>query len=92
MHTQKLYKFGCLSVTVIGKGVFIGSGELVSNIGQMSAEERKTAYNDAMKQLRGAVRIANAQSNITMYGWNDRRNQLISVAEVVCKELKRSMN
>ena len=86
----KSYKFGHLSVTVIGHGVFIGSNELVSSIAQLSAEERKAAYKDANKQLRGAIRVANAQNNVSMYGWDDRRNQLISVAEVVCKELKRS--
>lgn len=29
---------------------------------------------------------AKRENNVTVYGWNDRRDQLIDVAEVVCRE------
>jgi hypothetical protein len=90
-QTINTYTFGPLTVRVQGLGVYLGGKHLQAACDALSAEQLKQANREAWRQRKSAVRIANRQSNVSVYGWNDRRDQLIDVAEVVCKETWRRM-
>lgn len=85
------YVFGPLKVRVKGLGVYTGGEHLRAACDALSAAELKQANREAWRQRDSAVRVANRQNNVTVYGWNDRRDQLIDVAEVVCRETWRRM-
>lgn len=85
------YTFGPLKVAVQGLGVYLGGKHLQAACDALSREELKQANREAWRQRNSAVRIANRQSNVTVYGWNDRRDQLIDVAEFVCRETWKRM-
>lgn len=83
VHT---YTFGALKVHVKGLGVYLGDKHLEAACDALTAEELRTANREAWRQRNSAVRIANGQCNVSLHGWNDRRDQLIDVAGIVCKE------
>ena len=80
------YTFGPLKVRVQGLGVYLGGKHLQAACEALSLEELQQANREAWRQRRSAVRAANRENNVSVYGWNDRRDQLIDVAEVVCRE------
>lgn len=80
------YTFGPLKVVVQGPGVYLGGERLRAACDRLTVAELKQANKEAWRQRKSAVRVANRQRNVTVYGWNDRRDQLIDVAEVVCRE------
>jgi hypothetical protein len=80
------YAFGPLKVRVQGLGVYFGGEHLRAACDRLTVADLKVANREAWRQKRSAVRVANRQSNVTVYGWNDRRDQLIDVAEVVIRE------
>lgn len=80
------YAFGPLEFGVVGLGVFTGHDNLRARIQLLTKEEAKQANSAAWKQRKTATRIANRQCNVSRYGWDDARDQLIEVAEVVCRE------
>lgn len=85
------YTFGALQFSIKGKGVFVGCDKLRARIATLSLDEAREANRAAWKQRKSAVRIANLQNNVSKYGWNDARDQLIDVCEVVCRETWRRM-
>lgn len=93
MNTQSAqkYSFGPLTLTVKGLGVYLGGDNLQSALDVLSSAELKQVNREAWRQRNNAVRIANRQSNVSAYGWNDRRDQLIDVANVVCRETWKRM-
>jgi hypothetical protein len=80
------YTFGPLTFTVTGLGLFLGCDKLNELIAKLSPAELKQANREAWRQRDSATRVANRQSNVSIYGWNDARDQLIEVAAVVCRE------
>ncbi len=80
------YTFGPLQFSVRGLGVFVGGDALIARIGALSPDELRQANREAWRQRNSATRVANRQSNVSVYGWNDARDQLIEVATVVCRE------
>lgn len=80
------YTFGPLRVSVRGLGVYLGGEHLRAACDRLTVDELKQANRAAWRQRDSAVRIANRQNNVTVYGWNDKRDQLIDVAEYVCRE------
>lgn len=83
---SRAYVFGPLQFSVRGLGVFVGCQKLRERIATLSHAEAKEANRAAWRQRRSAVRVANRQSNVSMYGWDDARDQLIEVCDVVCRE------
>lgn len=80
------YRFGPLTVAVRGLGVYLGGEHLKAACDALSLDDLKRVNREAWRQRRSAVRIANQQCNVSVYGWNDRRDQLIEVTEAVCRE------
>lgn len=80
------YQFGPLSVAVQGLGVYLGGEHLRAACDKLTVADLRVANREAWKQRRAATRAANRENNVTVYGWNDRRDQLIDVADVVCRE------
>ena len=80
------YTFGPLKVAVQGLGVYLGGRHLQAACDALNREELKQANREAWRQRRSAVRAANRENDVTRFGWNDRRDQLIDVAEIVCPE------
>lgn len=85
------YTFGPLKVAVQGLGVYLGGKHLQAACDALSRDELKQANREAWQQRRSATRAANRENNVTVHGWNDRRDQLIDVAEVVCRETWKRM-
>ena len=85
------YTFGPLSFGVRGLGVFVGCDKLRERIATLSQAELKQVNREAWRQRNSATRIANRQSNVSVYGWNDARDQLIDVATEVCRETWKRM-
>lgn len=85
------YTFGPLTFTVTGLGLFLGGEKLNERIATLSPAELKQANRDAWRQRNSATRSANRQTNVSSYGWNDARDQLIEVATVVCRETWKRM-
>jgi hypothetical protein len=88
---SRSYTFGTLQFTVRGLGVFVGCDKLRERIATMSPAELKQANREAWRQRNSATRAANRQANVSVYGWNDSRDQLIEVATVVCRETWKCM-
>ena len=80
------YSFGPLKIAVQGLGVYTGGKHLQVACDALSRDELKQANREAWRQRNSATRAANRESNVSRYGWNDRRDQLIDVATVVCRE------
>lgn len=80
------YTFGPLTVAVRGLGVYLGGEHLTAACDALTPGELKQANREAWRQRRSATRAANRQNNVSVHGWNDRRDQLIDVATVVCRE------
>ena len=96
MHSRndrkvRRYTFGPLTFTVTGLGLFLGGDKLNELIAKLSSSELKQVNREAWRQRNSAVRVANRQSNVSIYGWNDARDQLIEVATVVCRETWKRM-
>ena len=91
MTVQK-YTFGPLQFSVRGLGVFVGCDKLRQRIAALSPAELKAANREAWRQRNSATRAANRENNVSVYGWNDRRDQLIEVATEVCRETHKRMN
>ena len=89
--TVQIYTFGPLKVAVQGLGVYLGGKHLQAACDALSRDELKQANRAAWQQRNSATRAANRENNVTIYGWNDRRDQLIDVAEVVCRETWKRM-
>ena len=85
------YTFGPLKLAVRGLGVYLGGKHLQAACDALSREELKQVNREAWRQRRSAVRAANRENNVTVYGWNDRRDQLIDVCENVCRETWKRM-
>lgn len=85
------YAFGPLQFSVRGLGVFVGCDKLRARIAALSPAEAKDANRAAWRQRDAAVRVANRQRNVSEYGWNDARDSLIEVCEVVCRETYKRM-
>jgi len=88
---SRSYTFGTLQFTVRGLGVFVGCDKLRERIATMSPAELKQANREAWRQRNSATRAVNRQANVSVYGWNDSRDQLIEVATVVCRETWKCM-
>jgi hypothetical protein len=88
---SRSYTFGPLKFNVRGLGVFVGGDKLRERIATLSPNELHQANRDAWRQRNSATRIANRQTNVSIYGWNDARDQLIEVATVVCRETWKRM-
>ena len=86
------YTFGPLHFGVRGLGVFVGCAKLRERIATLSPVELQQANREAWRQRNSAVRVANRQSNVSAYGWNDARDQLIEVATAVCNETWKRMS
>ncbi len=80
------YTFGPLKFTVTGLGVYLGGENLQKALDRLTPEQLKQVNKDAWRQRNSATRLANSQNNVTMYGWNDKRDQIIDVATIVCRE------
>ncbi len=86
-NTQsRRYTFGPLTFSVRGLGVFVGGDKLRERIAALSPAEMQQVNRAAWRQRNSATRAANRQANVSIYGWNDARDQLIEVATVVCRE------
>lgn len=85
------YTFGPLQFGVTGLGLFTGCDKLTARIAALSPAEAKEANRAAWRQRDSAVRVANRQRNVSMYGWNDARDQHIEVCEIVCRETYKRM-
>jgi hypothetical protein len=80
------YTFGPLQFSVRGLGVFVGCDKLSERIATLSPAELRQANREAWRQRNSATRVANRQANVSVYGWDDARDQLIEVATFVCRE------
>lgn len=85
------YAFGPLQFSVRGLGVFVGGDKLRERIAALSPAEAKEANRAAWRQRDASVRVANSQCNVSVYGWDDARDQLIEVCEIVCRETYKRM-
>lgn len=85
------YAFGPLKFSVRGLGVFVGCDKLRERIAGLSQAELKQVNREAWRQRNSATRAANRQTNVSVYGWNDARDQLIEVATEVCRETWKRM-
>lgn len=85
------HEFGPLQFTVEGRGVFCMSDRLRDRIAAMPADDLRAANREAWRKLRPLVRQANRENNVSVYGWNDSRDQAIEVCEAVCKATWRAI-
>ncbi len=85
------YAFGPLQFSVRGLGVFVGCDKLRERIAALSPAELQQVNREAWRQRNSATRAANRQANVSVYGWNDARDQLIEVATAVCRETWKRM-
>lgn len=85
------YAFGPLQFSVRGLGVFVGCDKLRERIAALSPAELQQVNREAWRQRNSATRVANRQANVSVYGWNDARDQLIDVATEVCRETWKRM-
>lgn len=85
------YAFGPLQFSVRGLGVFVGCDKLRERIAALSPAELQQVNREAWRQRNSATRVANRQANVSVYGWNDARDQLIDVATQVCRETWKRM-
>ena len=80
------YKFGDLVVQVQGLGVYVGGEHLQCRLAALDRDALKSANREAWRQRRAAEKVAARCNNVSVHGWNDRLDQLIEVASVVCRE------
>ena len=85
-ESRLVYVFGPLKFTVVGLGVFTGHDNLRKLIAKFSLEDLRQVNREAWRQRNIAARVANRQKNVSVYGWDDARDQHIEVAEAVCRE------
>lgn len=85
------YAFGPPQFSVRGLGVFVGCDKLRERIAALSPAELQQVNREAWRQRNSATRVANRQANVSVYGWNDARDQLIDVATQVCRETWKRM-
>jgi hypothetical protein len=94
-ETQKVdvtrFAFGPLTFSTKGLGVFFMSEKLQERIDAMSVSDLRVANRDAWRQLRPLVRAANRECNVSRYGWNDKRDHVIDVCEVIKKATWRAL-
>ena len=88
---EQQYTFGPLQFSVRGLGVFVGGDKLRERIDTLSPSELQQVNREAWRQRNNATRVANRQTNVSVYGWNDARDQLIEVATIVCRETWKRM-
>lgn len=86
------FTFGSLTFQTQGLGVFCVSDALRERINAMPAEHLRQANREAWKKLRSLVRAANRQCNVSVYGWNDRRDHAIDVCEQIKKATWRALD
>jgi hypothetical protein len=90
-EARSVYVFGPLEFTVVGLGIFTGHDNLRKLIAALSLEDLKQVNRDAWRQRNVAVRAANRRRNVSVYGWDDARDQHIEVAAAVCLETWKRM-
>ncbi len=79
------FAFGPLTFQTKGLGVFFLSDKLQERIRAMPLDDLRKANREAWRQLRPLVRAAHRETNVSRYGWNDKRDFAIDVCEAVKK-------
>ena len=90
-ESRSVYAFGPLEFTVVGLGIFTGHDNLRKLIATLSSEEIKQVNREAWRQRNIAARVADRQRNVSVFGWDDARDQHIEIAEAVCRETWKRM-
>lgn len=85
------FAFGPLTFSTRGLGVFCMSDKLRERIETMPVGDLRIANREAWRQLRPLIRAANRECNVSIYGWNDRRDHAIDVCEVIKKATWRAI-
>jgi hypothetical protein len=90
-EAMNTYAFGPLSLTVRGLGLYLGGEHLDRWIASASVDDLRAANKAAWKVRRPLERQGARENNVSVYGWNDRRDAAIFVCEAVCKATWRAL-